>query len=133
MKTLALLYPSLEEKLVRQRALGERVEDTYDISIAYVPGEGKIWITSVDAPAELDAGAYPAITVHGGKVATGLGTGVFIRIYDADTDVIVCRPAIRYLSAGDFSWVIEPTSMNWLMVMPDSAWNLRIEIILWWL
>jgi len=132
-KTLAFLYPSPEEKLVRQRALGERVEDTWDLTIAYVPGEGSIWITGVDAPTELNMGEYPAITVHGEKIATGLGTGVLIRIYDADTGELVCRPDIRYLSAGVFEWVINPVAYNWPVAMPDHAWNLRVEILLWWL
>ncbi|GAI57071.1 unnamed protein product, partial [marine sediment metagenome] len=128
---LSFLYPELEEKLVRQRALGERVEDTYDISIAFVPGPGRVWINSVDVESELDEGQKPDMTIHCGKEATGIGTGVKFDIYDMDTGALVCRVGLIFPSVGTFSHHILPGA--WIETMPARAWNLRIEAILWWL
>lgn len=114
--------------------LGERVTDTKNFTINVVSVGPEVTVVELVAPSKLDPGKVPTVTVtvrHNRKQYEWL----FARIIDADNGQIVCPMKRQYVQEiKDFTFTFQglgPTG-GWAKVMPNRAWNLQMEVGLWW-
>lgn len=132
-------FPLLYENYAGPMALAERVESTrkFTIRVKYVPpAEAVLEITALTAPTELAAGVYPRVLFTFVQKSTK-NEYVFWRVIDEDTGAeVAIGPPATWMTPGTYNREVSGGPYpfgQWKVAMPDKDWNLRLELVLWWL
>ena len=134
LNAVVALAPSILD-LSPPRGLAERITDSRNFTINVVSVGPEVTVVDLVAPPELDPGIMPTVNITVRHNRTRFEY-IFARIIDTDTGQVVCPMKRQYVNeAKDFTFNFQGLGPagDWTGVMPDRAWNLLMEVGLWWL